>query len=110
MLIERTILSSQLTDKRQQLVENLVQLIFGLFIFIKTDVQACKQFLSSPFNAKKTNLTKPRKLLNPELYNEAGMTTQMKALNEYFLMVVFTLLLNRVHVFAIFTRLFLSPN
>ena len=31
-----------------------------------------------------------------------GVTTQMKALNEYFLMVVFTLLLNRVHVFAIF--------
>ena len=26
-----------------------------------------------------------------------GVTTQMKALNEYFLMVVFTLLLNRVH-------------
>ena len=26
----------------------------------------------------------------------------MKALDEYFLMVVFTLLLNRVHVFAIF--------
>ena len=31
-----------------------------------------------------------------------GVTTQMKALTEYFLMVVFTLLLNRVHVFAIF--------
>ena len=31
-----------------------------------------------------------------------GMTTQMKALDECFLMVVFTLLLNRVHVFAIF--------
>ena len=30
------------------------------------------------------------------------MTTQMKALAEYFPMVVFTLLLNRVHVFAIF--------
>ena len=30
-----------------------------------------------------------------------GVTTQMKALDEYFLMVVFTLLLNRVHVFAI---------
>ena len=29
-----------------------------------------------------------------------GVTTQMKALNESFLMVVFTLLLNRVHVFA----------
>ena len=26
-----------------------------------------------------------------------GVTTQMKALEEYFLMVVFTLLLNRVH-------------
>ena len=31
-----------------------------------------------------------------------GVTTQMKALAEYFLIVVFTLLLNRVHVFAIF--------
>ena len=30
-----------------------------------------------------------------------GVTTQMKALDEYFLMVVFTLLLNRVHVFTI---------
>ena len=31
-----------------------------------------------------------------------GVTTQMKALNEYFLMVVFTLLLKRVHVFGKF--------
>ena len=31
-----------------------------------------------------------------------GVTTQMKALDEYFLMVVFTLLLDRVHVFTIF--------
>ena len=31
-----------------------------------------------------------------------GVTTQTKALDEYFLMVVFTLLLKRVHVFAIF--------
>ena len=31
-----------------------------------------------------------------------GVTTQMKALNEYFLIVVFALLLNRVHVFANF--------
>ena len=30
------------------------------------------------------------------------VTTQMKALNEYILMVVFTLLLNKVHVFANF--------
>ena len=29
-----------------------------------------------------------------------GVTTQMKALVEYFLMVVFKLLLNKVHVFA----------
>ena len=29
-----------------------------------------------------------------------GVTTRIKALNEYFLMVVFTLLLNRGHVFA----------
>ena len=31
-----------------------------------------------------------------------GVTTQMKALNEYFLIVLFVLLLNKVHVFAIF--------
>ena len=31
-----------------------------------------------------------------------GVTTQMKALDEYFLMVVLTLLLDRVHVFAKF--------
>ena len=31
-----------------------------------------------------------------------GVTTQMKAHNDYFLMVVSTLLLNRVHVFANF--------
>ena len=48
------------------------------------------------------NFTKPRKLLNPELSNEIIVTTQMKALDEYFLVVVFTLLLNRVHVFANF--------
>ena len=31
-----------------------------------------------------------------------GVTTQIKALDEYFLMVVFTLLLNTVQVFANF--------
>ena len=31
-----------------------------------------------------------------------SVTTQMKALDEYFLMVVFTLLLNTVHVFVNF--------
>ena len=31
-----------------------------------------------------------------------GVTTQMKALDEYFLMVVFTLFLHKLHVFAIF--------
>ena len=31
-----------------------------------------------------------------------GVATQMKALDEYFRVVVFTLLLNRVHVLAIF--------
>ena len=41
----------------------------------------------------KVNLTKPRKLLNPELY---GVTTQMKVLIEYILMVVFMLLLSTV--------------
>ena len=43
----------------------------------------------------KTNLMKPRKLLNSELFETKSVTTQMKALDEYFLMVVFTLLLNR---------------
>ena len=33
----------------------------------------------------------------------------MKALNEYFLMVVFTLLLDRIHVFAIFKVLAKFP-
>ena len=32
-----------------------------------------------------------------------GVTTQMKALDEYFLMVVFMLLLNRVHGFVNFS-------
>ena len=31
-----------------------------------------------------------------------GVTTQMKALDEHFLMMVFTLLVNRIHVFTIF--------
>ena len=31
-----------------------------------------------------------------------GVTIQMKALDEYFLMMVFTLLHSRLHVFAIF--------
>ena len=46
-------------------------------------------------NVPKGNLSKPRKLLKPK-----GVTTQMKALNEYFLMAVFTLLLSRVHICA----------
>ena len=33
-----------------------------------------------------------------------GVTTQMKALDEYFLMVVFTLLLNRGHDFAVYLK------
>ena len=50
------------------------------------------------------NLPKPRKLLNPELtpMKPKGVTTQMKALDEYFLMVVFMLLLNTVRVFVNF--------
>ena len=51
----------------------------------------------------KVNLTKPR---NQEILNRPtkskGVTTQIKALNEHFVMVVFTLLLNTVHVFANF--------
>ena len=37
-----------------------------------------------------------------------GVTTQMKALHEYFLMVVFTLLLNRVHVLYLEKETWLS--
>ena len=48
-------------------------------------------------------MTKPRKPLNLELQSKPkGVTAQMKALSEYFLLVVFTLLLNRLHVFANF--------
>ena len=45
------------------------------------------------------NLPKPRKLLNPELtpMKPKGVTTQMKALDEFFLMVLFVLVLKRVH-------------
>ena len=46
----------------------------------------------------KANLTKPTNLICP--MKPKGVTTQMKALDEYFWMVVFTLLLNRVHDFA----------
>ena len=46
----------------------------------------------------KVNLTEPRKLLNRPR-KPKGVTTQMKALHEYFLMVVFMLLLNRAHIF-----------
>ena len=51
-----------------------------------------------------TDLTQPRKL--PNLSNcptkSNGVTAQTKALVEYFLMVVVTLLLNTVHAFANF--------
>ena len=49
--------------------------------------------LKSP-SLPKANLNKPRKYLSPE--------RKMDALDECFLMVVFTLLLNRVHGFANF--------
>ena len=39
-----------------------------------------------------------------------GVTTQMKALDEYFLMVVFTSLLNRVRVFAIFMLMLIEKH
>ena len=49
----------------------------------------------------KANSTKPRKHLNPT--KSENVATQMKALDEYFLMVVFTFLLmtadDKVHVF-----------
>ena len=47
-----------------------------------------------------TNLTKPRKHTKSCPTESKGVTTQMKALDEYFVMVVFKLLLNRVHIFA----------
>ena len=62
---------------------------------------------NSGLSLLKANLIKPRKHLNPELSNK---TTQMKALDEYFLMVVFTLLLNTAHVFAFFYVLFEQRN
>ena len=52
--------------------------------------------MSHSSHGLRANLAKSRKRLNPELSN---VTTQMKALDEYFLMV---LLLNTVHVFANF--------
>ena len=56
----------------------------------------------NPFTAK-GEFDKTRNLLNPELPSESkGVTTQTKALDVYFLMVVVTLLVNGVHVFAIF--------
>ena len=54
----------------------------------------------------KANLTKPRnRPTKPK-----GVTTQVKALNEDFLMMLFTLLLNRVHIFAIFFFSFEQRN
>ena len=52
----------------------------------------------------KANLTKPRKLLNPRNCptKPKGVTPKMKALDEYFLMVVFTLMLNRLFANAMF--------
>ena len=62
-----------------------------------------QEVLHLTLSLPKTNLIKPRKLLNPELSKKPkGVSTQMKALDEHFLMVVFTLLLNTVHVLAIF--------
>ena len=51
----------------------------------------------------KANLTKPRKLqvLNCST-KPKGVTTQMKALDEFILMVVFTLLLNTVYNLTVF--------
>ena len=63
----------------------------------------CTPFFLLTVSLPKANLTKPRKLLNPKPSTKPkGVTTQMKALNEYVLMVVFTSLLNRLHVFANF--------
>ena len=57
----------------------------------------------NPFTAK-GEFEQTKKMLNPELsnVNSKGVTTQMKALHEYFIMVVVMLLLNRVYVFANF--------
>ena len=43
------------------------------------------------------NLTKTRRLTHPKLTKPKGVTTQMKVLDEYILMVLFVLLLKRVH-------------
>ena len=60
----------------------------------------CNRVLWS-ISLPQVHLTKPRKPLNPELSNKPkGVTTQIKALDEYFLMAVLTLLQNRVHVFC----------
>ena len=51
----------------------------------------------------KATLTKPRKLLHPELPTKPkSVTTPMKALTKYFLMVVLPFVLNRVYTFAHF--------
>ena len=51
----------------------------------------------------RADFTKPRKLPKTVLSNESqGVSTQMKALDEYVLMVVLKLLLSRVHFFASF--------
>ena len=44
---------------------------------------------SLPLSLSKVNLTKPKKLLNPDLSNAKGVTTQMKTLEEEFLTLVF---------------------
>ena len=58
----------------------------------------CKTHFVLTLSQPKVNFTNPTHLLRkPDLSNK---TFQMKALDEYFLMVVFTLLLSRVHVFC----------
>ena len=60
------------------------------------------QKIFNPFAAKGEYFYEDKKTSNSgNLQQNRSVTTQMKALNENFLMEVFTLLLNRVHVFAI---------
>ena len=70
----------------------------------KINYLANQFWFSNKLTLSLTDLTQPRKL--PNLSNcptkPNGVTAQTKALVEYFLMVVVTLLLNTVHAFANF--------
>ena len=70
---------------------------------LKDRVRQCFQVFQkpNPFTAK-YEFDKTKKTSKSWMVQQNGVTIQMKALAEYFLMVVFTLLLNTIHVFEIF--------